>query len=86
MSILLDSSAYSHLKRGHRQVTELVRASEEIRIFFPVGGFLGAHHVRQRGDENAYPFRCLDLRRVPFQVGIASRASRMRFVMAMAFL
>ena len=32
MRILLDSSAYSHLKRGHRRVAELVRASEEVLL------------------------------------------------------
>ena len=30
MKILLDTNAYSHLKRGHRRVAELVRMSEEI--------------------------------------------------------
>ena len=32
MRILLDSGAYSHLKRGHRRVAELVRASEEVLL------------------------------------------------------
>lgn len=40
MRILLDSSAYSHLKRGHRQVTELVRASEEVLLSLVVIGEL----------------------------------------------
>ena len=30
MKILLDSSAYSHLKRGDRRIAEIVRGSEEI--------------------------------------------------------
>ena len=30
MKILLDTNAYSHLKRGHRRVAALVRMSEEI--------------------------------------------------------
>ena len=30
MRILLDTNAYSHLKRGHSQVAALVRMSEEI--------------------------------------------------------
>ena len=38
--ILLDSSAYSHLKRGHRRVAELVRASEEILLSLVVIGEL----------------------------------------------
>ena len=32
MRILLDSSAYSHLKRGHRRIAEIVRRCEEIRL------------------------------------------------------
>ena len=32
MRILLDSNAYSHLKRGHRRIAELVRRSEEILV------------------------------------------------------
>ena len=32
MKILLDSNAYSHLKRGHHRVVELVRRSEQIFI------------------------------------------------------
>lgn len=40
MRILLDSSAYSHLKRGHRRVAELVRASEEVLLPLVVIGEL----------------------------------------------
>ena len=32
MRILLDSSAYSHLKRGDRRIAEIVRGSEEILL------------------------------------------------------
>ncbi len=32
MKILLDSSAYSHLKRGDRRIAEIVRGSEEILL------------------------------------------------------
>ena len=40
MRILLDSSAYSHLKRGHRRVAEIVRASEEVLLSLVVIGEL----------------------------------------------
>lgn len=40
MKILLDSNAYSHLKRGHRPIAELVRRSEEILLPFIVIGEL----------------------------------------------
>ena len=40
MRILLDSNAYSHLKRGHRRIAELVRGSEEILLPFVVIGEL----------------------------------------------
>ncbi len=40
MRILLDSNAYSHLKRGHEPVTELVRRSEAILMPFIVIGEL----------------------------------------------
>lgn len=32
MKILLDSSAYSHLKRGDRRIAEIVRGSEEVLL------------------------------------------------------
>ena len=32
MRILLDSSAYSHLKRGDRRIAEIVRGSEEVLL------------------------------------------------------
>lgn len=44
--ILLDSNAYSHLKRGHCRVAELVRRSEEILVPNVVVG------------ELLYGFRC----------------------------
>ena len=40
MRILLDSSAYSHLKWGHRRVAELVRTSEEVLLSLVVIGEL----------------------------------------------
>jgi len=38
--ILLDSNAYSHLKRGHHPVAEIVRRSEEVLLPFVVIGEL----------------------------------------------
>ncbi len=40
MRILLDSNAYSHLKRGHRRIVEIVRESEEILLPLVVIGEL----------------------------------------------
>ena len=40
MRILLDSNAYSNLKRGHPRVAELVRASEQVVLPFVVIGEL----------------------------------------------
>ncbi len=40
MSILLDSDAYSQLKRGHRAVAELVRKSETVNLSAVVVGEL----------------------------------------------
>ena len=40
MRILLDSNAYSHLKRGHLAIVDLVRSSEEILVPFVVIGEL----------------------------------------------
>lgn len=40
MKVLLDSDAYSQLKRGHRQVAELVRASENVFFSAIVAGEL----------------------------------------------
>ena len=40
MRILLDSNAYSHLKRGHRRIAEIVRHSEEILLPLVVIGEL----------------------------------------------
>ena len=40
MRILLDSNAYSHLKRGHHPVAEIVRRSEEVLLPFVVIGEL----------------------------------------------
>ena len=40
MKILLDSNAYSHLKRGHHRIADLVRKSEEILLPLVVIGEL----------------------------------------------
>ena len=40
MRVLLDSNAYSMLMRGHEQVAELVRSSEEILLSAVVVGEL----------------------------------------------
>ncbi|MDE0052818.1 MAG: type II toxin-antitoxin system VapC family toxin [Gammaproteobacteria bacterium] len=40
MRILLDSNAYSHLKRGHPRIAEIVRSSEQILLPFVVIGEL----------------------------------------------
>ena len=56
-------------------VAQPAQARQHDPILFPVGRFLGANDVRQGGDENAYPLRCLDPRCVPFQVGIAPCAA-----------
>ena len=40
MRILLDSNAYSHLKRGHRRIVDLVRDSEQILVPLVVIGEL----------------------------------------------
>ena len=40
MRILLDSNAYSHLKRGHRRAAEIVRSSEEVLLSTVVIGEL----------------------------------------------
>lgn len=32
MRLLLDSNAYSHLKRGHRRIADLIRGAEEILV------------------------------------------------------
>lgn len=40
MRLLLDSNAYSHLKRGHHPVAELVRKSEEVFVSAIVAGEL----------------------------------------------
>lgn len=40
MRVLLDSNAYSHLKRGHHRIVEIVRDSEEILMPLVVIGEL----------------------------------------------
>ena len=40
MRTLLDSNAYSHLKRGHPRIAQLVRASEQVVLPFVVIGEL----------------------------------------------
>lgn len=40
MRVLLDSNAYSHLKRGHRRIAEIVRNSEQVLLPLVVIGEL----------------------------------------------
>jgi len=60
MKILLDSNAYSHLKRGHPPVAELLRRSEEVFLSAIVAGELlygfrqGSHFVRNLRELHAF--------------------------------
>ena len=58
MRILLDSNAYSMLARGHEQVAELIRISEEVLLSAIVVGELmyGFRHG-SRFDRNAADLR-----------------------------
>lgn len=56
MRILLDSNAYSNLKRGHPRVASLVRASEQVVLpFVVIGellyGFRHGTHLERNLDE-----------------------------------
>ena len=53
MRILLDSNAYSHLKRGHGRVAEIVRAAQEILLSTVViGELLYGFRQGSRPDRN----------------------------------
>ena len=53
MRVLLDSNAYSHLKRGHRQVAEIVRRSEEVLLStIVIGELLYGFRKGSRLDRN----------------------------------
>ncbi|MYF30516.1 MAG: type II toxin-antitoxin system VapC family toxin [Gammaproteobacteria bacterium] len=53
MRILLDSNAYSHLKRGHPRAAEIVRASEEVLLSTVViGELLSGFRRGSRLDRN----------------------------------
>ena len=60
MKILLDSNAYSNLKRGHPRVADLVRASEQVVLPFVVIGELlygfrhGTRLERNLGELHAF--------------------------------
>ena len=53
MKLLLDSNAYSHLKRGHRRVADLVLGAEEILLpAFVVGELLYGFRKGARFERN----------------------------------
>ena len=54
MKVLLDTNAYSALRRGHELVTEQVRSSEEVLLSIVViGELLFGFRNGSRYDENA---------------------------------
>ncbi len=60
MRVLLDSSAYSLLMRGHQQVAELVRRAEELRFSaIVVGELLCGFRQGSRFEQNAAELRSL---------------------------
>ena len=53
MKLLLDSNAYSHLKRGHPRVAELVRMSEQVFLSaIVVGELLYGFRKGSRTEQN----------------------------------
>ena len=58
MRVLLDSNAYSHLKRGHRRIVDIVRSSEAI-LLPPavVGELLYGFRCGSRPERNARELR-----------------------------
>ena len=53
MRLLLDSNAYSHLKRGHRRIADLIRGAEEILVpAVVVGEFLYGFRQGSRFEQN----------------------------------
>ena len=54
MRVLLDSNAYSNLKRGHHRIVEIVRGSEEILLpLVVIGELLYGFRNGSRPDRNA---------------------------------
>ncbi|MCE2424996.1 MAG: hypothetical protein J4F45_07820 [Pseudomonadales bacterium] len=64
MRIVLDSNAYSNLKRGHRPVVELVRGAEEVLLPLIVIGELlyGFRNGSQRQRNVRELFECRQTR------------------------
>lgn len=53
MRVLLDSNAYSHMKRGHHRIAEIVRGSEEILLpLVVIGELLYGFRSGSRLDRN----------------------------------
>ena len=58
MRVLLDSNAYSHLKRGHRRIVDIVRNSEAILLPpVVVGELLYGFRCGSRTERNARELR-----------------------------
>ena len=58
MRVLLDSNAYSHLKRGHRRIVDIVRNSEAILLPpVVVGELLYGFRCGSRTERNSREFR-----------------------------
>lgn len=66
MRVLLDSNTYSHLKRGHHRIVEIVRGSEEIILPLVVIGELlyGFRHGSRREENIRELHAFLDSRHV----------------------
>lgn len=81
MRVLLDSNAYSNLKRGHPRVVELVRGSEEIYLStIVIGELLFGFRMGSRFDQNVRELHAfLDspyVTLVPVSLNTADRYSR----------
>ena len=58
MRVLLDSNAYSHLKRGHRRIVDIVRNAEAILLPpVVVGELLYGFRCGSRTERNSREFR-----------------------------
>ena len=58
MRVLLDSNAYSHLKRGHRRIVDIVRNSEAILLPpVVVGELLYGFRCGSRTERNSRELR-----------------------------
>ena len=81
MRILLDSNAYSHLKRGHRPIAELVRGSAAILVpLVVIGELLYGFRNGSRLERNVHELHAfLDNARVsvpPMSLTTADRYAR----------